>query len=376
MPSRAFVLAAALLVSSLVSSIVFAPGEAAATDMGQGSTKVGRLQRAWLDPARANWRGDGPRPLLATVWYPAAAASLPTDWRGGVFHFGLTAVDAPFADSARRALVVLSHGAGGSAGQLSWLAEALVRQGFLVAAVNHHGTTIAEEAQAVPGHVLPGERGRDLSVLIDRLLEDKLLGRRIDARRIGAAGFSVGGFAALSLAGAHLGFDQMQRHCRAQPDSSTCEWPVEAKESQTDGADGAGHEAAFGQAIERSRLSVADARVRAVYAIAPKLVGVVATESWSAVVTPVRIVLAEKDQQVPWPDTEELIRKLLPSAGVIRVADAGHYVFLPVCSLRGLLRLGSLCRDPDVTDRAEVHDRIGHDAARFFAAQLVAEGGR
>lgn len=363
-----------VVIALVVSPLVFARGEADAGDPPEAQTQVGRLQRAWLDPERTNWRGDKPRPIAATVWYPASADSLPTDWRAGVFHFGRAALDAPFGDSVRRPLIVLSHGTGGSAGQLSWLAEALVRGGYLVAAVNHHGNTAAEDASAIPGYVLPAERGRDLSVLIDRLLDDRILGGRIDVARIGAAGFSLGGLAALSLAGVHLSFDEMQRQCRAMPDTTACELPPEARFTQADLLASAKSDAVFGAGIERSKRPVTDARVRAVYAIAPALLQLVPADSWSTVVTPVRVVLAEKDQQVPWPDTERLLRQVLPPASVVRVADAGHYVFLAVCSLRGLLRVGALCRDPDVTDRAEVHARIGRDAARFFDASLASGG--
>lgn len=361
------------LVALIAGWLAFAASEVQADEPSDPATQVGRLQRAWSDPERTNWRGDRPRPIAATVWYPASAESVPTEWRAGVFHFGRSAVDAPFGDSDRHPLIVLSHGTGGSAGQLSWLAEALVRRGYVVAAVNHHGNTAAEEVAAIPGFLLPAERGRDLSVLIDRLLDDRILGARIDVARIGAAGFSLGGLAALSLAGVHLSFDDMQRQCRATPDSAACELPPEARFSHSEIAASARSDAAFGAGIERSRRPVTDARIRAVYAIAPALVPLVPADSWATVVTPVRVVLAEKDQQLPWPDTERLLHRVLPPASVFRVADAGHYVFLAVCSLRGLLRSGALCRDPDVTDRAEVHARVGRDAVRFFDTSLASD---
>ena len=364
------------LTTLLASTLTCVAGAAEGVGTPAVSAEVGRLHRAWIDPARTNWRGDGPRPLAATVWYPATPGPPAVDWRAGVFHFGRTALDAPFSDATRRPLIVLSHGIGGSAGQLSWLAETLVHRGYVVAAVNHHGNTSAEEAQAIPAFVLPAERGRDLSLLIDHLLDDKALGQRIDVGRIGAAGFSSGGLAALSLAGAHLSFEQMQRQCRESPDASACKLPPEATFSESDVLDGAKADAVFATAIKRSQRPVTDARVRAVYAIAPTRIPLIPADSWRAVVTPVRVVLAEKDQQVPWPATEKLIRQVLPAAEVVRVPDAGHNVFLAVCSLRGLLRFGTLCRDPDVTDRAMVHERIGLDAARFFDSHLVGGEGR
>jgi len=106
------------------------------------------------------------------LWYPAAAGSVESEWYVGVFRFGRNALEAPFADTRRHPLIVLSHGTGGSAAQLSWLAGALVNTGFVVAAVNHHGNTATEDTAWPQGFVLPAERARDLIVLIDRLLAD------------------------------------------------------------------------------------------------------------------------------------------------------------------------------------------------------------
>lgn len=369
-------LRAAALALLTASSMSLAPMGSSAGEVSDRDIKVGRLQRSYSDPARTNWLGDGPRPLVTTVWYRAKDDSLETDWKAGVFRFGRTAVGAPFARVGPAPLVVLSHGTGGTTGQLSWLAEALVRDGYLVAAVNHHGNTALEEPQAVAGYVLPGERSRDLSVLIDRLLADEVIGPQIDARRIGAAGFSLGGFSALSLAGLHLTFDELQAHCETGVEGTACTLPPEAKFTLADVKSGAEKDPAFQAAIARSQNAVVDKRVRAVYAIAPALLPVVPPERWSVVRVPTTIVLADKDRQIPVDVIEPLVRRSLPDAEVVHVDDAGHYVFLAVCSLRGLLLVANLCRDPDVTDRAEVHDRIGRDAARFFDAKLGAASSR
>jgi len=85
---------------------------------------------------------------------------------------------------------------------------------------------------------------------------------------------------------------------------------------------------------------------------------------------PVRIALAEQDQQVLLSKTAEVIRRDLPNAETTRVPNAGHYVFLAPCTLRGKIVLGALCRDSNGVDRSEVHDRIGLDAAGFFKTHL------
>src|SRR5262249_26455384 len=103
---------------------------------------VGLAFRAYTDPLRRDWAGTNERPLATAVWYPAVPAAHEQEWRVGPFAAGWSAVDAaPAEDPATLPLIVLSHGTGGGAAMLSWLAEALASNGYLVAAVNHHGNT-------------------------------------------------------------------------------------------------------------------------------------------------------------------------------------------------------------------------------------------
>ena len=182
--------------------------------------KIGRLHRAYVDDARTDWANAGPRPLVTTVWYQASRESAESEWGVDVFRFGRNALDARFSDTEKRPLIILSHGTGGSAAQLSWLAEGLVARGFVVAAVNHHGNTAAEAKRWPHGFVLPAERARDLSVLIDRLVADEDLSSHIDTARIGAAGFSIGGYTVLASSGAHLGMQERVLRCQSQSEKS------------------------------------------------------------------------------------------------------------------------------------------------------------
>jgi predicted dienelactone hydrolase len=120
---------------------------------------VGRATLFYEDAERTRWAGDGPRPLRTTVWYPAERPATETEWTVGVFRAGRTAVDAEIGGPmGPLPLVVLSHGTGGAAAQLSWLAEHLAAHGYLVAAVNHHGNTAAEAAYLSHGFALWWER--------------------------------------------------------------------------------------------------------------------------------------------------------------------------------------------------------------------------
>ena len=350
----------------LLAFLALGPG---CSTSGDREATVGRLHRAYVDAERTNWAGDGSRPLATTVWYPASADSIEAKWNAGVFRFGSSALDAPFVDTLRHPLIVMSHGTGGSAAQLSWLAESLVGAGFIVAAVNHHGNTAVEDKAWPQGFVLPGERAQDLAVLIDRLLADPQLSSHIDAARIGAAGFSLGGYSVLAAAGAQLTFAERQQRCKIQVENPVCHLPPEADFTDADIQSLTQSDPAFQASMSREGQRTADGRIRAVYAIAPAFLSLMDKQNLASEV-PLRVVLAEQDRQILFLKTQEAVSTNLPAASVMRIPDAGHYAFLAPCSFRGRIFLGNLCKDPGGVDRIALHQRIGADAAGFFTARL------
>jgi predicted dienelactone hydrolase len=328
------------------------------------------MHRSYADSTRTDWDGRGLRPLETTVWYPAASGSREAEWTAGAFHFGRGAPGAAFADAARRPLVVLSHGTAGSAAQLSWLAEALAAAGFVVAAVDHHGNTATEERYRPHGFVLPWERARDLSVVIDRLFADPVVRPHIDETRVGAAGFSLGGYTVLALAGAHLTFADWQRRCAAQPDGPGCTLPPEAPFTRADLDSLARADAPFRAGVTRGEQPTRDARIRAVYAMAPALVPALDTASLRAIAVPVRVVLGGADTQVLPGPTAAMLARFVPSAAVEQLPGIAHYAFLAPCTWRGRVFVRALCSEGG-TARVTLHHRISADAVRFFRGWLA-----
>ena len=363
-----FILSVALILAVLV---YIASGD----DIPNRENHVGRLHLALTDSDRRNLSGDGPRPLAATVWYPASSENPEQEWRAGVFRFGYSALNAPFVDATPRPLIVLSHGTGGSAAQLSWLAEHLVTGGYIVAAVNHHGNNAVENRQWPAAFVLPADRSRDLSVLINKLLDHSEIGPRIDRDRIGAAGFSLGGYSVLGLAGIQLpSFDAWERRCSSRPDLSACQLPPEAEFGLEEIDRMKSSDPTFQSALERARTSVQDRRIRAVYTIAPTLISLMEETDVSIdIVAEVKVILAEKDEQITFSETSHVLDQILPQSVVRVIARATHYMFLAPCSIRGKLFLRSLCSDPVGINRRDVHANIGKDAVEFFDSTLFSE---
>lgn len=91
---------------------------ALADETEQQPHAVGMRQFHWVDKARENWAGDGPRPLVAYLWYPTTEdaeqklVAFPPD--EPIFIGGKAARNAPFLnDDQTRPLVLMSHGTGG-----------------------------------------------------------------------------------------------------------------------------------------------------------------------------------------------------------------------------------------------------------------------
>jgi predicted dienelactone hydrolase len=134
---------------------------------------VGLSFAAYADTARRSWTGPEDRPLATAVWYPAAPGSREAEWRVGIFNAGWNARKAALsAATAKRPLIVLSHGTGGGAAGMAWLAETLASNGYIVAAVNHHGNTAAEPSYQLQGFMLWWDRARDISTHLESESQD------------------------------------------------------------------------------------------------------------------------------------------------------------------------------------------------------------
>jgi len=358
-------------MSRLLVLIAVAVGLAACAGAPERERPVGRVGLSLTDSERPSWIGQGDRPLATTVWYPAVQGTEEVEWTVGVFRAGWTAPDAEIADEPRPfPLVVLSHGTGGASAQLSWLAEALAANGYVVAAANHHGNTAAEERYLPQGFALWWERARDVSVVINALLADPRFGPRIDSTRVGVAGFSLGGYTALAVGGARTDRVAWVRYCEENEGAPSCALPPEAPFTMADVAAIAANNPDVEASVREAGRSFRDDRVGAVYAIAPVLGPALVRESLAEVSIPVRIIVGEADAQAIPAVTARPVAAAIPGAELEVLPKSGHYVFLAECGIRGRLFVRALCADASGVDRGAVHDRVSADAVAFFDREL------
>jgi len=100
------------------------------------------------------------------------------------------------------ALIVVSHGNGGSFINFRDAAETLADAGFIVVAINHPGDSGGDASRVADLSVFV-ERPTDIRRLIDFMLRASPAAPKIDPERIGFFGFSAGGYTGLVLAGAN-----------------------------------------------------------------------------------------------------------------------------------------------------------------------------
>jgi predicted dienelactone hydrolase len=317
------------------------------------------------------------------LWYPADASASETAYRVGppgltFFHRGWVARGAPLGEveAGAHPLVLLSHGTGGSAGDLSWLAETLASRGYLVAGVSHHGNSILADDLSAQGFFLFWERAPDLSRVLDELLSDPELGRLVDRERIGVAGFSLGGHTVVLLAGGRLDIQTYYAYCeRPDAEAESCEPPPESPFGLEDLLEAIENDAATRASIAGADADFRDPRIRAAYAIAPAAVAAMPEAGMREIGIPLRVVVGEADTMAPADSNAARLAGVVPGAQLERLEGVDHYTFLGECGWAGRIFLGEICDSGTGVPRAETLEWVALDAYDFFESSWTSRSG-
>ena len=338
--------------------------------------KVGQCIRHWTDPQRMDWTNTAPRPLQTVIWYPVSEAASETTITIGppdqpFFEVGKVATDAAlYTNESSLPCVVLSHGTGSSALQLAWLGIALAAQGYVVAAVNHHGNNSLEPYTA-QGFMLWWERAQDLSALLDQLLADEILGAVIDPQRIGAAGFSLGGYTVIALAGGRTDLQAFTDFCDSSERDATCDEQPEFPDMLAQFEQLKLTNPQVQASLQHHDDSFRDPRVRAVFALAPALGGAFTPAGLAEISIPVALVVGEADTLAPVvTNAKRFANGIRQSELTILSGQVGHYTFLSQSTPQGKQILPLYCVDHASIDRGSVHKHVEQIAIRFFAQHL------
>jgi predicted dienelactone hydrolase len=310
-------------------------------------------------------RGADDKPAHFALYYPTpdAARVIPM----GPFPQTVAINGAP--EPKFKGLVVISHGTASIDIGFATLAQALARNGYLVASVEHVGDTWQDQSMRSTLGRYFAERPRQVSRVIDTLLADPQwrtgLANGADGRPlIGALGHSAGGYTVLALAGGKPVLSRLRTHCETEAELD----PVLCKmTSAIGGASVQASAAADGQ----EEPVQADARVRAVMALAPLGVAFSAS-SLASITVPVAIYAGERDTfVVPRFHAQWVMQNMRGATTTLKlVPNAGHYAFMNTPTMDLPSPDGSVARDPQGFDRAAFLDGFAQESIAFFDKTL------
>ena len=175
---------------------------------------------------------NGKRDLSGFVWYPTQATGpLTSDFDSEVWESTQIVRDAE-PSAGPFPLVVLSHGMYGNAYNQAWLASALARQGYVVTAISHPGTSTWSRDPDATRQLW--ERPRDVTRVIDYVTTTSEFAPVVDPQKVYMAGHSLGGFTAIALAGARFDTARWNSFCDKTPDELACNILTDWKIAQTE----------------------------------------------------------------------------------------------------------------------------------------------
>ncbi len=303
----------------------------------------------------------GARPLSVSLWYPVeGGVSTETVGENRAF-VGVQVVRDGTPDTTTRPLVVLSHGYGGSWRNLNWLAGELVGQGYIVAAPDHPGTTVFNKD---PAHAsMLWERPRDLSRVIDAVMENPGWAGTVVPGRIAAVGHSLGGWAVIALAGARFDPARFVKHCLNNSSLWACWFQEE-----------------LGLASPALGGAMGDSRVGAFVSLDLGLARGFSPESLAAITKPTLVIAAGIDiGGMPASLESHYITEHLPKDRVtsIEIVGAMHFSFMQLCKPGAATLLeeekpgdGIVCKDGDNRTRDDIHRQVADLVINFLAKAI------
>lgn len=314
--------------------------------------QVGWTKAAAFAPARG-------KEVSFDLWYPATPGGKAITVGGnGVFYGTKAGRDAP-AQSGPFPLVLMSHGAGGNAGQFGWIAAKLAASGYVVALPNHPGTTSGNASAEAAVRVW--ERPQDLTAVLDHISARPEDFSNIDISDVAVVGFSAGGYTALAVSGARVNPDKLQRFC----------------DDSDHGMSDCAFLRHFGVDLHQMDLTPAaqdlrDARVKTGVIVDPGIVSTLTDASLSRIDIPLFVINLGTDDTVPAGVHAAAAAAQIPRAEHVFVPDATHFSFLAECKARGaeiLEKEGEpdpLCEDAGGRTRDAIHQDLAQRVITYL----------
>lgn len=312
---------------------------------------------------RLNSEND--RPIDTALWYPTSDEGKPEQVGENIVFFGTPAHRDAKTIAQRHPLLLLSHGYGGNWRNLNWLASRMAQQGYIVAAVDHPGTTTLNKETRAAQQLW--RRPHDLTLLLDYLLKTPELAGPVDPERIAAVGHSLGGWTVIELAGGLFSAGRFLEDCKTHQALGGC------RLTQVLGIDKP--ESATPLAASRR-----DARIKAVVSLDLGLARGFTPESLAQISVPVLVMGAQADSDdVPARlESGYLVDSLSKNLRrYVSVAGATHFSFMQNCKPGAEALIDAqdpgdsiVCRDGGSLSREAIHQHLFTTISQFLNQAL------
>lgn len=300
-----------------------------------------------------------------TLWYPTSDKGKSAQVGENRVFLGTPALNDAQPIAQPHPLLLLSHGYGGNWRNLNWLASGMAQQGYIVAAVDHPGTTTRNKDKLAAQQLW--QRPHDLTLLLSHLLKKPELAGPVDPERIAAVGHSLGGWTVIELAGGKFSTDRFLADCKIHQALGGC------KLAQVLGID---------KPESRAPLAVSqrDGRIKAVVSLDLGLARGFTPESLAQISLPVLVMAAQADSNdVPARLESGYLFDSLPKnrRHYVSVAGATHFSFMQVCKPGAVALIeaqdpgdGIVCRDGGSLPRQAIHQQLFMTISQFLNQTL------
>jgi predicted dienelactone hydrolase len=361
---KLFALALVLLI---VGSLIVEPLQVTAqtpatfvppTLTARGAYRVGVQTISVTDTARN-------RTLKLEVWYPAIleANQEKTEYRSQVGKTnyvmpGRAGRDAPILESTNPfPLLVFSHGQPDNRMQTADLLEHLASQGFVVAAIDHTGSTNSDVTVLAYADGLV-YRPQDILFVMGEIPKRF---SNADANNIGLVGFSYGGYSSLNAAGIGLDSNHTRQYCAGLP---VAFFPCAMLPFLP------GLETQRGASVVQP-----DPRIKAVFVMAP-YGGLWLSEAQLETMRVPLFVAVGREDNVAVPERDAFMvfaRSGSLAKYLLTLEGAGHHIWV-ACPPEVIGTSDEVgCNEPMTWDRSRAHVLAQHFATAFFKRFLKSQ---
>ncbi len=297
--------------------------------------------------------GSRNRPVIVEFWYPTDEVGVSLDIaEDSVWIHPKEARNVEISSSKRSyPLILMSHGYRGDRREGTWLVDALVRQGYVVASVEHHGNTW-HHFNPLSGFCF-WDRAKDISFSITRILEEQSIKDFIDKERIGFVGYSMGGMTGLALAGAKV--KEAKQIAIAQQGQTGLAIPPEAL-NQID----------FSEAEKNYK----DERIKSILLICPATFAYL-PDSLKQIRMPIGLIASIDDELLPHREhANKIIKSITPYKLKLLRNKTSHYAFLNKMTEKGYQILQKTTTSASALNWAPIHKEATSFAIKFFKETL------